>query len=104
MKDNGSSSERFIEDPQVYLTHWIHDKVKDWPKGFYSAMGDVPLSRLHSVAGVMLRPGGISKINQQEMETDAKQIFSPLYEFVLVQREMEFSIFHLSYKTGNVFL
>src|SRR6266700_1689451 len=33
MRDDGAASERFIEDPQVYLTRWIRDKIKDWPQG-----------------------------------------------------------------------
>ena len=48
MRDDGAAAERFFEDPQVYLTRWMHGKVKDWPQGFYGAMGDAPLTRLHS--------------------------------------------------------
>ena len=87
MRDDGGSAERFVEDPQVYLTRWIHGKVKDWPQGFYSAMGDTPLTRLHSAAEVMLRPGGISKTSQQDMETEAKQIFGPLCELAVKLRD-----------------
>ena len=78
MRDDGAAAERFVEDPQVYLTRWIRDKVKDWPQGFYTAMGDTPLSRLHSASGVLLRPGGISKLTQEEMETEAGHLFGPL--------------------------
>ena len=83
MRDDGGASERFVEDPQVYLTRWIRDKVKDWPQSFYSAMGDTPLSRLHSAAGVLLRPGGISKTTQQDLETEAKRLFDPLYDLTV---------------------
>ncbi len=87
MRDDGAAAERFVEDPQVYLTRWIRDKVKDWPKGFYTAMGDTPLSRLHSAAGVLLRPGGISKATQQDMETEAGHLFGPLYDLAVRLRD-----------------
>lgn len=87
LDEGGTSAERFVEDPQVYLTRWMRDKVKDWPQGFYAAMGDAPLSRLHSAAGVLLRPGGISKATQQEMEADAKHLFGPLYELAARLRD-----------------
>ena len=80
MRDDGAPTVRFVEDPQVYLTRWIRDKVKDWPQGFYDAMGETPLSRLHSATGVLLRPGGISSATQQNMEEEAGQLFGPLYE------------------------
>ncbi len=62
-------------------------KVKDWPHGFYTAMGDNPLSRLHSTAGVLLRPGGISKSTQQNMETEAGRLFDPLYDLAVRFRD-----------------
>ena len=77
MRDDGAAAERFVEDPQVYLTRWIRDKVKDWPQGFYTAMGDTPLSRLHSAAGVLLRPGGISKATQQDMSPNRGTSLAP---------------------------
>ena len=83
MRDDGAAAERFVEDPQVYLTRWICCRVKDWPQGFYAAMGDTPLSRLHSAAGVLLRPGGISKSTQQDMETEAEHLFDPLCELAV---------------------
>jgi len=91
--------ERFIEDPQVYLTRWIVEKVKDWPQGFYSAMGDTPLSRLHSTAAVLLRPGGPSKSTSKEMESDAGKIFGPLYELVVQLRDQ-----HESFVNSYAFL
>jgi hypothetical protein len=35
----------------------------------------------------MLRPGGISKATQQDIESDAKQIFSPIFELAIKLRE-----------------
>ncbi|MGH9427081.1 MAG: hypothetical protein ACRD2L_12360, partial [Terriglobia bacterium] len=87
MRDDGAAAERFVEDPQVYLTRWIRDKVRDWPEAFYKAMGDTPLSRLYSTSGVLLRPGGVSKASQQNMETDARQLFGPLYELAVRLRD-----------------
>jgi len=83
MQDDGAEAERFVEDPQLYLTRWIDEKVKAWPHGFYAAMGDTPLSRLHSAAGVLLRPGGISKSTQKELETEAQNLFGPIYELAV---------------------
>jgi nucleoside 2-deoxyribosyltransferase len=96
MHDDGAAGDRFIEDPQVYLTRWIRDKVKDWPQGFYDAMGDAPLSRLHSTAGVLLRPHGIPKATAAEMESEAGKIFGPLYELAVQLRE-EYENFVHSY-------
>ncbi|MBM4163291.1 MAG: hypothetical protein FJ222_02460 [Lentisphaerae bacterium] len=94
MRDNGSEADRFSEDPQLYLTNWMRAKVKDWPHGFFSAMGDAPLSRLHSAAGVLLRPGGIKKATQQEMETDADHLFGPLYELAITLRSQYETFVH----------
>jgi hypothetical protein len=94
MRDDGATAERFVEDPQVYLTRWIRDKVKDWPQGFYTAMGDTPLSRLHSAAGVLLRPGGISKATQQDMETEAGHLFGPLYDLAVRLRDQHEKFVH----------
>ena len=94
MRDDGADGERFIEDPQAYLTRLIRDKVKDWPQGFYNAMGDTPLSRLHSAAGVLLRPGGISKATQQDMETDMGHLFGPLYDLAVRLREQHERFVH----------
>jgi nucleoside 2-deoxyribosyltransferase len=87
MRDDGPPGERFIEDPQVYLTRWIRDKVKDWPSGFYAAMGEAPLSRLHSAAEVLLRPGGISKSSTNDMEAEASKVFGPLYDLAVQLRD-----------------
>jgi nucleoside 2-deoxyribosyltransferase len=87
MLDDGAANERFVEDPQVYLTRWIMNKVKDWPQGFYTAMGDTPLSRLHAAAGVLLRPEGLSKATAAEMESEADTIFGPLYELAVQLRD-----------------
>lgn len=69
------------------MTRWIRDKVKDWPQGFYKAMGETPLSRLHCAAAVLLRPGGLSKATATEMETEAGKIFGPLYELAVQLRD-----------------
>ena len=94
MRDDGAASERFVEDPQVYLTRWIMQKVKNWPQGFYDAIGDTPLSRLHSAASVLLRPGGLSKATAEEMESDAVKIFDPLYDLAVQLREQHESFVH----------
>ncbi|MGH7796926.1 MAG: hypothetical protein ACREQ2_18840 [Candidatus Binatia bacterium] len=94
MRDDGAAGERFVEDPQVYLTRWIRDKVKDWPQGFYAAMGDTPLSRLHSASEVLLRPGGISKSTQEEMETEAGHLFGPLYDLAVRLRDQHENFVH----------
>lgn len=87
MRDDGAAAERFEEDPQVYLTRWICDMVKNWPHGFYDAMGDAPLSRLHAAACVLLRPGGISKATQEVLEKEAGQLFSPICELAIRLRD-----------------
>ncbi len=94
MQDDGAPAERFVEDPQVYLTRWIRERVKDWPNGFYAAMGETPLSRLHAAASAMLRPGGISKATQQDMENESKQIFDPLYDLAVTLRDQHEKFVH----------
>ena len=94
MRDDGAAGERFVEDPQVYLTRWIRDKVRGWPQGFYAAMGDTPLSRLHSASEVLLRPGGISKLTQEEMETEAGHLFGPLYDLAARLRDQHEHFVH----------
>lgn len=84
MSDSGTPGERFFEDPQVYLTRWIHDKVKGWPHGFYDSMGKTPLTRLHSASGVLLRPpDGIPRATEAEMVSAADKLFGPLYELAI---------------------
>lgn len=87
MRDEGAAAERFAEDPQVYLTQLMRDKVRDWPQGFFEAIGDTPLSRLHAAAAVLLRPGGIDKDTQQTLENDAKRLFGPLYDLAIRLRD-----------------
>lgn len=65
MRDSGSPAERFNEDPQVYLTQSICDRVKNWPRGFFEALGDSPLTRLHSTSKVLLRSGGLSSTSSE---------------------------------------
>jgi len=96
MQDDGAAAERFIEDPQLYLTRWIHGKVKDWPQGFYAAMGDAPLTRLHTAACVLLRPDGISKSTQKVLEKEAGQLFGPLCELAIRLRGEHESFVHSS--------
>jgi hypothetical protein len=88
MRDEGIEGDRFAEDPQVYLTRWIRDKVRDWP-GFYAGLGDNPLSRLHWAAEVLLRPGGITKVSRGELEAEASKMFAPLYKLALQLRETD---------------
>jgi nucleoside 2-deoxyribosyltransferase len=78
----------------VYLTRWICDKIKNWPQGFYAAMGDTPLSRLHSAAAVLLRPGGLSKATANEMESEAGKVFGPLYELAVQLRDQHETFVH----------
>lgn len=94
MRDDGPSRERFIEDPQVYLTRWIKDRVKDWPQGFYAAIGDTPLSRLHSAAAVLIRAGGLGKGTASEMETEAGKVFGPLYDLAVQLRDQHETFVH----------
>jgi hypothetical protein len=94
MRDEGAPAERFVEDPQVYLTRWMMQKVKEWPHGFYDAMGDTPLSRLHSAAAVLLRPDGLAKSTAKEMEKDASKLFDPLYELAVQLRDQHQGFVH----------
>ena len=87
MRDDGATAERFGDDPQVYLTRWMRDKVQNWPQGFLEAMGDTPLSRLHAAAAILLRPGGISKQTQHDLETDSSRLFGPLYDLSIRLRD-----------------
>lgn len=96
MRDDRNPSERFADDPQIYLTSWIYSKIKEWPQGFLEAMGDTPLSRLHSTAGVLLRPGGVSKATQKTMEAEAGHLFGPLYDLAVKLRDQH-EKFVLSY-------
>ena len=57
-------------------------------------MGDTPLSRLHSAAGVLLRPGGISKATQQDMESESGLLFGPLYELAVRLRDQHGKFVH----------
>jgi len=94
MRDDGAASDRFVEDPQVYLTRWIKDRVKGWPQGFFEAMGEMPLTRLHCAAGVLLRPNGIAKETSAQMEADAAKIFSPLCELAMQLRGQHANFVH----------
>lgn len=87
MNDDGSRSERFTEDPQVYLTRWIRDRVKNWPQSFYEAMGSNPLTRLHTTAGVLLNHGELSSEKPDQLESQAKALFDPLYELAVRLRD-----------------
>jgi nucleoside 2-deoxyribosyltransferase len=99
MRDEGAPAERFNEDPQVYLTRWIRDRVKNWPQGFYDAMGDSPLTRLHSTAKVLLSPGGFTISTLPQMETEAKALFDPLYDLAVRLRNQ-----HESFVLSPAFL
>ena len=77
MRDDGAATERFVEDPQVYLTRWICEKVKNWPHGFYTAIGDNPLSRLHCTAGVLTSPRRDLKIDSAGHGDRCRATFRP---------------------------
>jgi hypothetical protein len=87
MRDNGAPVERFNEDPCLYLTRWIRDRIKDWPQGFYEALGATPHTRLHATAGVLLRPGNLAGKKIEEVEAQAKNLFGQLYELAIHLRE-----------------
>jgi hypothetical protein len=99
MRDEGSQTERFEEDPQLYLTRWIRDKVKDWPGSFYETMGDSPLTRLHATSRVLLCPGGLSSTNLAETEAECKALFDPIYDLAVRLRDQ-----HESFVLSPVFL
>lgn len=86
MNDEGSRKERFTEDPQVYLTRWIRDQVKNWPRSFYEAMGSNPLTRLHTTARVLLNHGELSSENRDQLESQAEALFGPLYDLAVQLR------------------
>ena len=94
MRDDRNAPERFAEDPHVYLTRWIRDRVQGWPHSFYAAMGENPLSRLRAAAGVLLRPGGMPKTTQQEMEREAGELFGPLCELAIRLRDQHDKFVH----------
>lgn len=83
MKDEASAAIRFGEDPQLYLTRWIRDRVQTWPAGFYDAMADTPLTRLHGTARVLLAPGGISSDRLAALEAQCAELFDPLYDLAV---------------------
>jgi hypothetical protein len=87
MRDEGAAGERFDEDPEVYLTHWIRDRIRSWPIGFYEAMGTTPLTRLHTTARVLLRPGGITNASLTQMDEEVRALFDPLYELAVRLRD-----------------
>jgi hypothetical protein len=87
MQDEGSLEERFNEDPQVHLTRWIRDRIRNWPQGFYEAIGNSPLSRLHATAKVLLSPGGLVGENRVRLEAEAKALFDPLYDLATRLRD-----------------
>ena len=99
MGDDGSRAERFGEDPQVYLTRWIRDHIKNWPQGFYDAMGDAPLTRLHTTARTLLSPKGVSSKNAEQLEFEARALFDPLYDLAVRLRDD-----HESFVLSSAFL
>jgi hypothetical protein len=82
MQDDGASAVRFAEDRQVYLTRWIRDVIRNWPQGFYDAMGDSPLSRLYSTAKVLLKPGGLVADTMESTQKEAKRLFDPVSDLL----------------------
>ncbi len=87
MGDDGSRAERFGEDPRVYLTRWIRDHVKNWSQGFYDAMGNAPLTRLHATAGAFLGLESISFESLDQLESEAQALFGPLYDLAVSLRD-----------------
>jgi len=83
MRDEGTRVERFDEDPELYVTRWIRERVKNWPEGFYEAMGDSPLTRLYSTARVLLRSGGLSAESVTKIEAEGKTLFDALYDLAV---------------------
>jgi hypothetical protein len=99
MSDNGPAATRFSEDPDVYLTRWIRDRVRTWPQGFYEAMGPTPLSRLYQTARVMLRDDALKTLAIPQLEASCVQLFDPLYELAVKVREK-----HPDFATSAAFL
>ena len=99
MHDEGAPVERFNEDPHVYLTRWIRDRVKDWPASFYEAMGDSPLTRLHATARILLRPEGFMISTPARLEAEGKALFDPLYDLAVRLRDQ-----HESFVLSSAFL
>lgn len=87
MRDDGASAVRFAEDRQVYLTRWIRDLIRNWPQGFYDAMGDSPLSRLYSTAKVLLKPGGLIADTMESAQTEATSLFDPVSDLAVRLRD-----------------
>jgi nucleoside 2-deoxyribosyltransferase len=87
MRDNGAASVRFAEDRQVYLTRWIRDVVRNWPQGFYDAMGDSPLSRLYSTARVLLKPGGLVAETIEATQAETTGLFDPVADLAIRLRD-----------------
>lgn len=87
MRDDGTSAVRFAEDRQVYLTRWIRDLIRNWPQGFYDAMGDSPLSRLYSTAKVLLKPGGLIADTMESAQTQATSLFDPVSDLAVRLRD-----------------
>src|SRR5262245_56967992 len=99
MRDEGAPAERFDEDPQVYLTRWLRDRVRNWPKGFYEAMGNAPLTRLHTTAQILLRPGGFMSNTHAQLQEEGQPLFDPLYDLAVRLRDQ-----HESFVLSSAFL
>lgn len=99
MQDDGASAVRFAEDRQVYLTRWIRDLIRNWPQGFYDAMGDSPLTRLHSTAKILLKPGGLVADTMESTQTEATTLFDPVSDLTVRLRDA-----HESFVFSSAFL
>lgn len=99
MRDDGAASDRFAEDRQVFLTRWIRDLIRNWPQGFYEAMGNTPLTRLHSTIKVLLKPGGLAAETREAAQKEATSLFDPVSDLAVKLRDS-----HGSFVLSSAFL
>jgi len=78
MQDEGTTAERFAEDPQLFLTRAIRDTVDGWPARFLEAMGSSPLTQLHRTSSVLMRSGEFPSETVEEVELAIPRLFEPL--------------------------
>ena len=77
MQDEGLPEVRFKEDPQLFLTRWMRDRVRGWPRDFYPALGPTPLTQLYRTAGVIIRSFG-PLADATTLARHAEELFDPL--------------------------
>src|SRR5262249_54534252 len=73
--------------------------VRNWPEGFYEAMGNAPLTRLHATAQILLRPGGFMSSTHAQLQDEGQALFDPLYDLAVRLRDQ-----HESFVLSSAFL